>query len=89
MYKAEKNAQEYQRHPYADEGDADVSADLDVLTIPDEDTFQSLLNTLTPQLASTYLLHQLEKLTFHILNKDCVSTLGSTKNDKKSVNLVI
>lgn len=48
MYKAEKKAQEYQRHPYADEGDADVSADLDVLTIPDEDTFQSLLNTLTP-----------------------------------------
>lgn len=64
MYEAEKNAQEYQHHPYTDEGDIDVPAELDILTIPKEDTFQSLLDTLTPelsQLASTYLLHQVGK----------------------------
>lgn len=73
MYEAEKNAQEYQHHPYTDGGDADVPAELDTLTIPDEDAFQSLLDTLTPelsQLASTYLLHQVEKLTFCILTKN-------------------
>lgn len=45
-----------------DDEDADVSTDLDVLTIPDEDTLQSLLNTLTPPLAAPAW-----KLTFCIL----------------------
>lgn len=50
MQKAEEDAQEYHPHPYADEGDAGVPADLDVLAIPDDSAaFQGILNNLTPE----------------------------------------